>query len=161
MSIESYQKTILIHGLPDKEHLDLLKKRKIKEAFVMEGRPALVGAKLLCKELLKRKIKPILITDNMAGFLFYKNFVDEIWATYQEQNEKGAVCQIGTLVLGVLGKRHNVSLNLVPSGFKSPKEGKQKDILEFNSVRVAPKGIKGYVPLIEFVSRQYISKVNV
>ena len=159
MSIKNQKPAILLHGLPKKEYIDLLKKRKIKEAFVMEGRPKLIGAKVLCRELLKKRIKPVLITDNMAGFLFYKNFVQEIWGTYQSRHSTGALCAIGTLMLGVLGKRHNVSLNLVPSRRKSPVTGSQKDILEFASKRVAPYGIKGYVPLMEFVPQEYISRI--
>ena len=148
-----------MHGLPKKEYIELLKKKKIKEAFVMEGRPKLIGAKVLCRELLKKKIKPVLITDSMAGFLFYKNLVQEIWGTYQAKHQEGILCDIGTLVLGVLGKRHNVSLNLVPARHHSPVVGTQRDILEFASKRIAPRGIKGYVPLVEFVPGEYVTKI--
>ena len=160
MSIKKRKPTILIHGLPTKEYIELLRKKKVKEAFVMEGRPKLIGAKVLCRELLNKGIKPVLVTDSMAGFLFYKNFVQEIWGTYQSKHQEGALCDIGTLVLGVLGKRHNVSLSLVPARRRSLVLGKQKDILEFASKRIAPTGVKGYVPLVEFVPGEYISKIH-
>lgn len=159
MFIEHKKSAVMVQGVLDKSFFTVLKKRKVKEVVVLEGRPTLEAAKTLCKELLKQKIKPILIADSMAGFLFYKDLVKEVWISYQAAHKTGALCDIGALILGVLGKKHDVPVNLFPSRRKTKPTGTQKDILEFNNIRVAPKGIKGYVPLVEFLPSEYITKV--
>jgi len=149
---------ILLQGVFRASVFDLLKKKKASEIFVCEGRPGLEAAKISCRELLKRKIKPTLISDNMAGFLFYKNYVKETWLSYQTKDQNGALCQIGGLILGVLGKKHKVPVNIYPNYQKLQLMGYSKDLSYFNGVKVAPSGIKGYVPLVEWVPAKYINK---
>ena len=151
---------VLVHGLVNESFLDLLKERRETNVYLLEGRPKLKVANVLSKEFNKRNITPTLIADNMAGFLFKRNLVSEVWLAYQSADQAGAVCDIGALILGVLAKRHNVPVYLYPSSAqKNAKVGTQKDILNFNGVRVAPKGVKGYVPLAERLPVKYISKV--
>lgn len=149
---------VLLQGVFKASIFDLLKKRKIKEVFVLEGRPGLEAAKQSCRELLKRKIKPVLIADNMAGFLFYKNLVKEVWLSYQTKDQKGALCHIGGLILGVLGQKHKVPVNIYPNQRKIQLLGRARDITYFNGIKVAPSGTKGYVPLAEWVPSKYITK---
>ena len=158
MSVKKNSITVL-QGVFNSSIFDLLKKRKIKEVFILEGRPGLEAAKRSSKELIKRKMKPTLITDNMAGFLFYKRLVKEVWLSYQSSDEKGALCQIGGLILGVLGKKHNVPVYIYPNGQEIKLLGKPKDILLFNGIKVVPSGIPAYVPLAEWVPSEYITKV--
>ena len=149
----------LIQGVFDKTFFDLLKKNGAKDVFVLEGRPKLLAAKNSCRELLKRKMTPTLITDNMAGFLFYKDFVKEVWVAYQSKEKECVVCHIGALVLGVLGKKHKVAVYAYPTKEKMGMEGKPQDIFRFQGKKIAPAGIKGHVPLIECLPREYITKV--
>ncbi|MCK5015080.1 MAG: hypothetical protein KAS66_14820, partial [Candidatus Omnitrophica bacterium] len=150
---------ILIQGVFEPSFFDLIKKKRGKEFFILEGRPGLEAAKRSSRELIKRKMKPTLIADNMAGFLFYKNLVNEVWLSYQFIDKKGALCQIGGLILGVLGRRHKVPVCLYPSGQKLQLLGRPKEISSFNGRRVAPSNIPGYVPLVEWVPKKYIGKV--
>lgn len=151
---------ILIHGVVNSSLLDMLKERGETNFYILEGRPNLAAANVLSKELNKRQITPTLIADNMAGFLFKRNLLKEVWLACQSDEDEGAVCTIGSLILGVLGKRHGVPVYTYPSSVKGKMMGKQADILSFNGVRVAPKGVKGYVPLAEWVPAQYISKAH-
>jgi len=150
---------VLLQGVFNASIFDLLKKRKIKEVFILEGRPSLEAAKQSSRELLKRKIKATLIADNMAGFLFYKKLVKEVWLSYQTADKKGALCHIGGLILGVLGRKHKVPVNIFPNKAKLQLLGRAKDITYFNGIKVAPSGIKGYVPLAEWVPSKYITKI--
>ena len=150
---------VLIHGLMGGSFLDLLKERQGSNVYLLEGRPKLRSANALSRAFNKRKITPTLIADSMAGFLFKRNLVKEVWLAYQSSDSEGAMCEIGALILGVLGKRHQVPVYLYPAAQKNRLMGKQADILNFNGVRVAPKGVKGYVPLAEWVPARYISKV--
>ncbi|MFA5060590.1 MAG: hypothetical protein WC676_08190 [Candidatus Omnitrophota bacterium] len=160
MLINSKRSCILLHGLIRDEFLKGLLQEKAESIVVLEGRPHLSGAKILCAKLLKNKITPTLISDNMSGFLFFKDCVKEVWLAYQEKNEQGALCDCGGLILGVLAKRHGVSLRLFPSGRRQDLMAKERDIFYFNKMRVAPKGVKGYVPLLEWVPNEYITKAN-
>lgn len=154
------ESVILLQGVFEDSVLDGLKDKKDGEIFVMEGRPSLESAQVTCRELLRRKIKPTLIADNMAGFLFYKNLVKEVWLSYQISDNEGALCQIGALILGVLGKRHDVPVHLYPASTASKLMGRQKDIFYFKGEKVAPNNIKGYVPLVEWVPNKYITKLH-
>lgn len=151
---------ILLHGVFAVEFFDQLQKKNLKEVFVMEGRPSLEAAQMNCRELLKHKIIPTLISDNMAGFLFFKNLVKEVWVAYQVSDTDGAVCDIGALILGVLGKRHAVPIYLFPSRRKTGFLGKEKDLKMFQNKTVAPKGIRAYVPLVEWLPIKYITKAK-
>lgn len=149
----------LVLGLPQPALFARLSK-EAKKVFVMEGRPFLTASREASSQLLKRKVTPVLISDNMAGFLFYNNLVKEVWISYFSESKDGLLCNIGALILGVLGKKHKVPVYAVVSRQKTDIAGKPKDIFEFQNKRVAPKGIKGYVPLVEWVPKNYISKID-
>jgi hypothetical protein len=95
----------------------------------------------------------------MAGFLFYRNLVKETWLSYYTSDGDGALCQIGGLILGVLGRKHKVPVYIYPNDQKLQLLGYSKDISYFNGVKVAPSGTKGYVPLAEWVPSKYINRV--
>lgn len=145
---------VLLHGVFDKSFFDMLKEKTPQRVFVMEGRPDLEAAKASSSQLLKRGITPTIIADNMAGFLFYKEMVKEVWLAYEAVHEKGALCYIGASILGVLAKKHNIPVYCY-SGDKAGKTkklfGQDKDIATFNGHRIAAKGTKAYVPLFEHV----------
>ncbi len=151
---------VLLHGHFSKLFFDTLKGQKTSEFFVLEGRPNLEGANITCRELIKNKITPTLITDNMAGFLFYKGLVKEVQlAAYDmDEEEKGTLCPIGGLILGVLAKKHKIPMYVHLNDKKDYLLlGKPKEIFSFNGNRVAPAGIKGYVPLVEWLPKKYFT----
>ena len=146
---------VLLHGVFEKTFFDMLKARGPAKVFVMEGRPSLHAAKVAITHLLKRGITPTIIADNMAGFLFYKNMVKEVWLAYETIHDRGSLCYIGSSILGVLAKKHEIPVYCYP-GEKAEKGknklmGDEKEITTFNGVKIAPKGTKGYVPLFEHV----------
>src|SRR3990167_4742834 len=149
MLTKARKSIVLLQGNPGEKLFDLLKKRGTKEIFVLEGRPELNSKRF--KKIFKHKITPTLISDNMAGFLFYKNLIKEIWIGCYAVKQEGALCNIGASILGVLGKRHKISVNLFPSnGTKTKVSASPDKIFYFEGKRIAPKGIKGYVPLVEW-----------
>ena len=150
---------VLLHGIFKSPFFDELKKCVSKDVFVLEGRPSLEASRTACRELLKRNIKPTIIADNMAGFLFKKNLVKEVWLSYQLKDDNGAVCTIGALILGVLAKKHGVPVYLYSAAKKTKLLGKQAEIFSFNGVKVAPSKISGYVPLVEWLPQKYITGI--
>ncbi len=151
---------VLLHGVFEPSVFNVIKSGNGTELFVMEGRPSLESAQTTCRELLRRKIKPTLIADNMAGFLFYRNLVKEVWLACQMVDDQGALCPIGSLIVGVLAKRHNVPVYVSPASRESRAMGAQKDIFYFKGIKVAPQNIKGYVPLVEWLPKKYITEIR-
>ena len=159
MLINQKKSTILLHGIFTKPFYDFIKKRHAYEIFVMEGRPSLQATQETCKNLLKKKAVPILITDNMAGFLFYKNLIKEVWLSYQIADKQGAICDIGSLILGILGKKHGVAVNLYPSQKKTRLLGGDGDLKKIRNIPVVSYEVNGFVPLMEWLPAKYITRV--
>ena len=126
--------------------------------LIMEGRPQMTGLKETCRTLLRKHVTPTVITDSMAGFFFYQDLVKEVCLAYYAQGQDGVLSPVGGLLLGILAKRHRVPLDCYPSASQTKLMGTEKDVSHFNSYRVAPRGINGYVPLTEWVPRQYVRK---
>ena len=150
---------ILLQGVLKESFFDGTLLEEAHDVFVLEGRPMLEAAKHNCKALQQRKMIPTLVSDNMAGFLFYKNLVREVWVACQDKVAGGFLCDVGAVTLGVLAKRHNVPFNLYPARRKTQLMGKPKDTLCFNGRPISSKRIQVYVPLVDCVEDKYISKV--
>lgn len=151
---------VIVHGVVNESLFDVFEKRGIREVVILEGRPSLEAARRNTSALAKHKITPVLIADNMAGFLFFKNYVKEVWLAYYEADKEGALCDVGGLILAVLAKKHGLTVNLYPAGRKVAFLGKEKDLFSFNGERIAPAKTKGYVPLTEWVDCRYITKIT-
>ena len=145
------KKIILLHGVFETSFYDLIAKREDAEFFVLEGRPDLKGSQRSCRELLKRGIRPTLISDNMAGFFFLHDCIREVWLAYHEADQRGAMCFIGASILGVLSRKHQIPVFCYPTDYKSEFLGKAKDVCFFNGIKVAPPKTEVYVPLMEWV----------
>jgi len=149
---------VLLQGVFGAGALKKLKVAKGMLVFVCEGRPSLEAGKVNSKALLARGITPTVICDNMAGFLFFKDMVKEVYLACQYADAGGALCDTGALICAVLAKRHNVPLKLMPAKHKTRFLGNPEDIVSFEGVRITPKGTKGYVPLVEWVPGKYLCK---
>lgn len=147
---------VLVHGIFTDAVLKGFKKGE--QYFVLEGRPDLLASKTTIKALAKKKIVPTVIADNMAGFLFYKNLVKEVRLAYQYDDESGVLCDIGALILGVLGRTHQVPVNLYQGQLRRRFLAPQEDLLKFNGKAVAAPETRVYAPLVEWLANEYITK---
>jgi len=146
----------LFQGVLSAESLKKIKLSSKEHAFVCEGRPSLEAGKKTSSLLLKKGITPTVITDSMAGFLFFKGLVKEVIVACQYADKTGALCDTGALILAVLAKEHKVFLKLLVADHRTRFLGDPKEILNFEGVRIAPKGTHGYVPLVEWVPVKYL-----
>lgn len=149
----------LLHGCFDKSFFQRFKDQKEMKVYITEGRPTLRAAQSNCSQLNKVGTNPTLICDNMAGFLFAKDMVKEVWIAYDEQDAEGLTVAIGGSILAVLGMRHQIPVYAYPSDKKNKTLADPKELLSFLGVRVAPKGAKTYVPLVEHVELKYFNHV--
>ncbi len=147
---------VLLQGVFADEILGKMKYAQTTPIFVLEGRPSLSAAHVNARALLKNRRTPTVTADNMAGFLFYKNLVKEVILACQYADKTGALCDMGALIVAVLAQKHKVSVRLLPGEHKHRFLGDPKEILSFNGKRLAPAGVRGYVPLVEWVSVKYL-----
>ena len=103
----------LFQGVLSVESLEKVKIENNDHAFVLEGRPSLEAGRKTSGILLKKGITPTVISDNMAGFLFFKGLVKQVSMACHHADKKGALCDMGALILAVLAKEHKVPLKLL------------------------------------------------
>ncbi len=147
---------ILFCGMVCSEAGHSIKVPKGKHVFLTEGRPSLEPAKENAKFFLKQNQIPTVIADNMAGFLFAQGYVSQLVLACQYADKSGALCDTGALIYAVLAKRHKVPVKLVQGALRTRFLGDPKSILSFEGVQIAPKGTRGYVPLVEWVPAKYL-----
>jgi methylthioribose-1-phosphate isomerase len=146
----------LFQGVLSAGSLKKVKLAKSNHAFVCEGRPSLEAGRKTSAILLKEGITPMVISDNMAGFLFFKGLVKEVIIACQYADKNGALCDTGALILAVLAKKHKVAIKLLVADHRTRFLGDPKSILSFEGQQMAPKGTHGYVPLVEWVPAKYL-----
>lgn len=146
----------LFQGVLSAESLKKVKLVQKDHAFICEGRPSLEAGRKTSGILLKKGIIPTVISDNMPGFLFFKGLVKQVFIACQYADNKGALCDMGALILAVLAKKHKIPLSLLVADHRSRFLGDPQAILSFEGQRIAPKGTHGYVPLVEWVPVKYL-----
>ena len=156
--MQDYKSIILFQGVFSTESLKKIKIAKQAQVFVCEGRPSLEAGRRTSSLLLKMGITPTVICDNMAGFLFFKGLVKQVVLACQYADPKGALCDTGALILAVLAKKHQIPVKLFIADHRTRFIGDPKSILSFEGQQIAPKGTRGYVPLVEWVPAKYLRK---
>jgi methylthioribose-1-phosphate isomerase len=146
----------LFHGILSADSLRKIKLAKAGHAFVCEGRPGLEAGRKTSGIFLKKGIIPTIISDNMAGFLFFKGLVKRVYIACQYADNKGALCDTGAMILAVLARKHKIPLTLLAAERRTRFLGDPKSILSFEGKRTAPEGAHGYVPLVEWVPAKYL-----
>ena len=141
------------------------------EVFVNETRPFLQGARLTAWELKKEKIAATLVTDNMAGYLMQKGWVDAVIVGCDRVAANGDVAnKIGTYTIAVLARRHRVPFYVAgptssidmqcPTGTEIPIEQRDpKEVSHIFGRPLAPKGIKILNPAFDVTSQELIAAI--
>ncbi len=147
---------ILLQGVLTQGALTKVKPKGGSRVVICEGRPTLRAAEHNGRYFLDKKIKPVIICDNMAGFLFFKDYVKEVVLACQYADNTGALCDIGALILAVLAKKHKVLLRLLDGEHKKHFLGNPKDLLVLKGLPTASDKTYAYVPLVEWVPAKYL-----
>lgn len=141
------------------------------EVYVDETRPFLQGARLTCWELKKEGIPYILITDNMAGWMMRQEKVTCVVVGADRIASNGDTAnKIGTYSLSILAKENNIPfyvaapLSTVDFSINSGKEisieeRDKREVLEINSVPVAPMNTKVENPAFDITPSEYITAI--
>ena len=113
MKLDKIKDAILIWGPILSDSLSLLKDEK-KLVIVPENRPYLIGLLYNAPLLKRQRINFVYCTDNMLGFLFYKNKIKKTIIFYQKLTKKGIICISGSLHVVLLSKLHSVPIEIMP-----------------------------------------------
>ena len=141
------------------------------QVFACETRPLLQGARLTLWELTRQKIDTTLICDNMAATLMKQEKVDIIFAGADRIASNGdAANKIGTYMLAVLAKHHNIPFYIVAprstfdmnisSGKDIPiEERKPEEVTNIGGYVTAPKSVKVYNPAFDVTDASLIAGI--
>ena len=135
--------------------------------FATETRPYLQGSRLTAWELQQAGLEVTVITDNMAAHVMSLGKVNKVMVGADNLALNGDIAnKIGTYQLALLAKYFKIPFYVLcppPSRAKSGDEIKieirpDKELLEFQGVRLAPKGVKGYYPAFDVTPNELITK---
>ncbi len=134
-----------------------------------ETRPFLQGARLTAWEMVQENIPVTLITDNMAGFMMNAGEIDAVIVGTDRVAANGDVAnKIGTYMVAVLAKRHNIpfyvacplstiDLNL-PDGAAIPIEERSADEVKgFRDYHWAAEGVAIRNPSFDVTPAELVS----
>ncbi len=139
--------------------------------YACETRPLLQGARLTAWELMREKIDVTVICDNMAATLMQQGKVDIVFTGADRVASNGdAANKIGTYMLAVLAKHHNIPFYIVAprstfdlkikSGKQIPIEQRNpEEVTHFAGVATTPKGTKAYNPAFDVTPHQLITGI--
>ncbi|MCJ7833186.1 MAG: S-methyl-5-thioribose-1-phosphate isomerase [Deltaproteobacteria bacterium] len=136
-----------------------------------ETRPFLQGARLTTWELVREHIPVTLITDNMAGYLMKKGFIDVVIVGADRIAANGDTAnKIGTYSLAVLAREHGIPFYVaapcstvdlqVKTGEDIPiEERNEKEVTHMGGKRIAPPGIAVLNPAFDVTPHSHITGI--
>ncbi len=135
--------------------------------FATETRPYLQGSRLTAWELKRAGFDVTLITDNMVASVMSQKKVNKVIVGADHLTLNGDIAnKIGTYQIAVTAKYFKIPFYVLcppASGLKCGKDIKieirpAKEMLEYQGLRLAPKGAKGYYPAFDVTPCELITK---
>ncbi len=135
--------------------------------FVTETRPYLQGSRLTAWELKQADFKVTIIADNMVAQVMSEGKINKVIVGADHLAQYGDIAnKIGTYQIALLAKHFNIPFYVLcppASGLATGKEIKievrpDKELLEYQGLRIAPKGVRGYYPAFDITPNSLIAK---
>ncbi|MFZ2356546.1 MAG: S-methyl-5-thioribose-1-phosphate isomerase [Candidatus Omnitrophota bacterium] len=135
--------------------------------FTTETRPYLQGARLTAWELKNAGFFVTIIADNMVAQVMQEGKINKVIVGADNLAQNGDIAnKIGTYQIAILAKHFNIPFYVIcppASGAASGKEIKieirpDNELLEWQGVRIAPLGVKGYYPAFDITPSNLITK---
>ncbi|MFH0855672.1 MAG: S-methyl-5-thioribose-1-phosphate isomerase [Candidatus Omnitrophota bacterium] len=135
--------------------------------FATETRPYMQGSRLTAWELKQAGFDVTLITDGMTAAVMSLGKVNKVIVGADHLAQNGDIAnKIGTYGIAVLAKHFKLPFYVLcppASGLRSGKDIKieirpDKEMLEYQGLRLAPKGAKGYYPAFDVTPNKLITK---
>jgi methylthioribose-1-phosphate isomerase len=135
--------------------------------FVTETRPYLQGARLTAWEIKRAGFPVTVIADSMAAFVMSQGMITKVMVGADHLARNGDIAnKIGTYQLAILAKHFNIPFYVLcppPSGARAGKDIRieirpDKELLEYQGMRLAPRGVKGYYPAFDITPHNLITR---
>jgi len=142
---------------------------KIEMVYACETRPVLQGARLTAWELKKDGIPFRLIADFAVGLLFSRKMVDAVLVGADRVAKNGDFAnKLGTYILAVLAKRHEVpfyvvapstsfDLSLAQGDLIPIEERPEEEVLVPYGCRFAPEGVRAWNPAFDLTPGELVT----
>jgi methylthioribose-1-phosphate isomerase len=134
-----------------------------------ETRPKLQGARLTTYELMNEGVPVTLITDNMVGYIMYKQLVQKVIVGADRIVRDAVINKIGTYLIAVSAKEHNIPFYVAAPkstfDMKSKaadvtiEERRGEEVTHLYSYRTAPKGVNIINPAFDITPLEYVTAI--
>jgi len=144
-----------------------LRQNKKVSFFATETRPYLQGSRLTAWELKQQGFRVTVICDSAVAFVLSAGKINKIIVGADHLARNGDIAnKIGTYQIAILAKHFNIPFYVLCPPASLAKSGKdikieirpEKELLEFQGIRLAPKGVKGYYPAFDITPNDLITK---
>lgn len=135
--------------------------------FVTETRPYLQGSRLTAWELQRAKFDVTIISDNMVAQVMKEGKISKVIVGADNLAQNGDIAnKIGTYQIAILAKHFGIPFYVLCPPASQAKTGKDikieirsdKELLEYQGLRLAPKGVKGYYPAFDVTPNNLITE---
>jgi methylthioribose-1-phosphate isomerase len=135
--------------------------------FATETRPYMQGSRLTAWELQRAGFNVTIICDNMVASVMSQGRVDKVIVGADNLAQNGDIAnKIGTYSIAVLARHFGIPFYVLCPPASRARSGKDikieirpdKELLEYQGLRLAPTGIKGYYPAFDITPRSLITR---
>lgn len=137
------------------------------EFYVTETRPYLQGSRLTAWELHLAGFPVTIMTDGMVASIMNQGKITKVIVGADQLAQNGDIAnKIGTYSIALVAKHFKVPFYVLCPPPSKAKTGKDipievrpdKELLEYEGMRLAPYGVKGYYPAFDITPAELISK---
>lgn len=137
------------------------------EFFVTETRPYLQGSRLTAWELKGAGFPVTVMTDGMVASIMAQNKITKVIVGADQLAQNGDIAnKIGTYSIALVAKHFKIPFYVLCPPASRAKTGKDipieirpdKELLEYEGIRLAPYGVKGYYPAFDITPNNLITK---
>jgi len=135
--------------------------------FVTETRPYLQGSRLTAWELMRGGFDITVITDNMVAQVMSEGKINKVIVGSDNLAQNGDIAnKVGTYQIALIAKYFKIPFYVLCAPLSGAKTGKDikieirpdKELLVYQGLRLAPKGVKAYYPAFDITSNNLITK---
>ncbi len=135
--------------------------------FATETRPYMQGSRLTAWELKRQGFDVTIISDNMVAAVMSRGLVNKVIVGADHLAKNGDIAnKIGTYGIAVLARHFKLPFYVLCPPSSKLKSGKDikieirpaKEMLEYQGLRLAPKGVKGYYPAFDITPDKLITR---
>ena len=135
--------------------------------FVTETRPYLQGSRLTAWELMRGGFDVTVITDNMVAQVIEEGKINKVIVGSDNLAQNGDIAnKVGTYQIALIAKYFKIPFYVLCAPLSGAKTGEDikieirpdKELLVYQGLDIAPKGLKAYYPAFDITPNNLITK---